>query len=133
MANKKILLGMLAVLLVFGASLVGCEYGDPGLEGTWKKTTSSSYEGTQVNTLTFTAGDYEEKTVVTTAGDYSSLGTRTSKGTYVASNGLIGITITSTTDTRSGGSTDSDRSVSTVKYVIYGNTLIISGGVYTKE
>jgi hypothetical protein len=129
MANKKILLGMLAVLLVFGASLVGCEYGDPGLEGTWKMT-SKAGEETQVATLTFTSGDVEYKIVVT--GSTYRNETQIMKGTYVASNGQLGMTMTYY-------SADSIQispynQCTTAEYVIYGNTLIISGyGVFTKE
>jgi hypothetical protein len=134
MANKKILLGMLAVLLVFGFTLVGCEYGDPGLEGSWKKTTSTSTY-TTVITLTFTAGDYESKTVQTTTSTGNSTTTK-ENGTYVASNGLLGRTITSTTS--AAGVTTPSTTTSSTKYVIYGSTLLINGssgatGVFTKE
>jgi hypothetical protein len=127
MVNKKILLGMLAILLVFGFTLTGCEYGDPGLEGSWKQTQSSSGSSV-VATLTFTAGDIEIKSVQTTGGTST---TTTSKGTYVASNGRLGITITSQT---AGTTTSSAITNSTYDYVIYGSTLLISSmGVFTKE
>jgi hypothetical protein len=132
MDNKKVLLGMLAILLVFGFMLTGCEYGDPGLEGTWKNTSSiniTGYSSSSVTTLTFTAGDYESKSVVSDPTSY----TRTVKGTYVASNGLIGFTITSTNDTRGSAYSNSDRDTSTVDYVIYGNTLLLGSTVYTKQ
>jgi hypothetical protein len=135
MANKKFILGMLAILLVFGFTLVGCEYGDPGLEGTWKNTTQydySSYISTYVNTFTFTAGEYELKTVYTTtpsSGNY----TETLKGTYVASNGLLGTTRTSQVRTGSSPVSNNLTSTSTVEYVIYGNTLLYGNMVYTKE
>jgi hypothetical protein len=129
MANKKILLGMLAILLVFGFTLVGCEYGDPGLEGTWKRTTTSGTT-TTVNTLTFSAGEYETKTVVSGINNYTS----TYKGTYVASNGLLGVTITSFVRTGDGATTNNNTTTSSDRYVIYGSTLLIEGyGVYTKE
>jgi hypothetical protein len=135
MANKKILLGMLAVLLVFGASLVGCEYGDPGLEGSWKMTASyTNYSNklvTTVSTFTFTSGDVEYKTVTTGGGDNED-GTRIIKGTYVASNGMLGMTFTY--HSFNSVQISPFNQSSSHDYVIYGSTLILdSYGAFTKE
>jgi hypothetical protein len=127
MDNKKILLGMLAIFLVFGFTLTGCEYGDPGLEGTWKQTRTDGND-TTVITFTFTSGDVEVKTVQSGSANSTSI----TKGTYVASNGKLGLTFTSAS--LNGSNVSSYNTSIAVDYVIYGSTLITgSYGVFTRE
>jgi hypothetical protein len=69
MVNKKIWLGILVMVLVFGMTVVGCDEADE-LNGRW-------VNGTSI--LVFDSGDFES----------SPGGVRTSKGTYTVNNGLL--------------------------------------------
>jgi len=52
MANKRIWLGMLVIVLVFGMAVIGC--GGSGLNGTWANETGRT-------TYIFKGSDYEER------------------------------------------------------------------------
>jgi hypothetical protein len=80
MANKKFLLGILVITLVFGLMVVACDAGgDPVLNGTWK-----SADG--VVTYKFAAGTWE-LSIIGLPSPYQ-------KGTYVASGGTLTLTMT---------------------------------------
>ncbi|MCL2066963.1 MAG: hypothetical protein FWG99_05820 [Treponema sp.] len=75
MANKKMWLGILAILLVFGLTVIGCDTGGGGgsggggkIEGTWGD--GSSHE----QTITFTGSNYvfaDEDGAVLSSGTYT--------------------------------------------------------------
>jgi len=83
MANKRFLLGILVMALVFGMALVGCASGpdsvptgaDPDLNGTWGSTTDE---------MIFNNGNFEN--------NYE--GSPFFRGTYAASDGNIKVAIT---------------------------------------
>jgi uncharacterized lipoprotein YehR (DUF1307 family) len=113
MANKKILLGMLAITLVFGLMVVACDAGgDLAINGTWKSSDGSM-------TYKFAAGAFE----------VSAAGTPVAKGTYEARGGTLTMTMTHVSD-GAGWVTVAEAGVSettqTYTYTISGRTLTLT-------
>jgi hypothetical protein len=121
MANKKFLLGMLAITLVFGLMVVACDpEADPALNGKWKELNGTSGKYT---TLEFSNGSY-------TRTDVDSTGSTVVKGNYITSGGYL-IT-TPTSRTYSNGTTNNippaSQSSATMNYSIKNGKLYISAG-----
>jgi hypothetical protein len=133
MANKKFLLGMLAITLVFGLIVTACDAGgDPALNGTWKNTEVGSY-------IKFAAGAFELGGI--DGSNYIPI----IKGTYEARGGTLTITMTQFYDegrwfTAAEVGASASELTQTLTYTISGRTLTLTGsegswftGAYTKQ
>jgi hypothetical protein len=122
MANRKFLLGMLTITLVFGLMVTACEGGDSALNGTWKGTIreydswdpitqEQIYKVVNV-TAKFASGAFE-----------LTQGTDKHEGTYMAKGGDIFFTVT-----KKDGQTLSAPETYPGSYVISGKKLRLTTG-----
>jgi hypothetical protein len=98
MTNKKILLGMLAIGLVFGLALIGCDGDNPiggddnPFEGDWKGNFTPKEDGEDGEEIEATIS-FTDTTWILLAGDITLNGTYTQSSTYTASLIKQGVTI----------------------------------------
>lgn len=131
MVNKRNWLGMLVMVLVFGVTVVGCDNGNNGNNGT------ISSGGSQVNTKyrgTYKFFAYSGTTSITTT-EYSYIVAATKAEYSVSSNGVIS-TNTIYDDAWTEGQELWVRGSNTRsligKFDVNGNTLTVGTSVYTK-
>jgi hypothetical protein len=87
MANKKIWLGILVMVLVFGMTVAGC--GSPGLSGTWGLASNSGRP-----TIKFSGRNFETDLSGIKPSYYSRPFDKSTKGTYSVTDGKIRLHIT---------------------------------------